>query len=49
MCIVTATYSTRYHMVHTRVVDVFVHSDQWSLFTVAIAKKKYVYLSGRTY
>jgi len=39
MCIVTATYSTRCHTVHTRVVHVFVHSGPWSLFTATFVKQ----------
>ena len=37
--VVTATYSTRCHKEYTRVTNVLIHSDSWSLFTKASVKQ----------
>jgi len=38
-CVVRATYCTRCHKEHARVMDVLIHSHPLSLFIVAIVKQ----------
>jgi len=49
MCIVNATYSTRCHMVHTRVADAIYALSYMVLIYSGNRETKCLYLSGRTY
>jgi len=45
--VVWATYCTRCQKKHTRLMDVLIQSDPWTLFITAFLETKYLYLAER--